>query len=151
MPQQFVPDDFIVPTELRTDEFLLVPLRLEHNEGDLAAWSSSSDHIHATPGFEGHPWPNDPMTLERNAEDVAGHVKDWGEREGFTYSVLSATSGAVIGCVYIYPPRRESFDAAVRSWVTASVAHLDQPLFASVTAWLKADWPFTRPEYAARP
>lgn len=46
------------------------------NKDDLAAWSSSVDHIGATPGFAGHPWPDEPMTAERNAEDLAEHVED---------------------------------------------------------------------------
>ena len=32
---------------------------------DYAAWTSSVDHILATPGYEGSPWPR-PMTLEEN-------------------------------------------------------------------------------------
>ena len=70
----FVEPDFEVPTAFESVEFTLVALRVEHTAADLDAWSSSVEHIHATPGFEGHPWPDEPMTFERNAEDLAGHV-----------------------------------------------------------------------------
>ena len=42
-----------------------------------------------TPGFAGHPWPDEPMTLERNAGDLPSHEKDFAQRRGFTYSVVS--------------------------------------------------------------
>jgi hypothetical protein len=71
--------------------------------------------------------------------------------------VLSADAGAVIGCVYIYPPRGEDpgrraggGHAAVRSWVRADQAALDPVLYHAVRAWLDRDWPFTSVEYAPR-
>ena len=103
----FVPAQFDPPPPPHGAGFALVPLRVEHNEGDLDAWSSSVDHIHATPGFAGHPWPDEPMTLERNAGDLAGHEEDFAQRRGFTYSVVSDTGDEVIGCVYIYPSAKD--------------------------------------------
>ena len=49
----FVPDDFDVPRELVADQFRLEPLGPQHNAGDYEAWTSSMDHIKATPGFAG--------------------------------------------------------------------------------------------------
>ena len=45
----FVPAEFVVPRILGTTEFRLEPFGPEHNDADYAAWSSSADHIHATP------------------------------------------------------------------------------------------------------
>jgi len=59
-------------------------------------------------------------------------------------------AGDVIGCVYIYPVPDEAVDARVLSWVRASEADLDAPLWRAVTAWLESAWPFERIEYAAR-
>jgi hypothetical protein len=56
----------------------------------------------------------------------------------------------VIGCVYIYPARDSDNDARVRSWVRASRADLDAPLWRAVRAWLASDWPFGSVEYAQR-
>jgi hypothetical protein len=85
---RFVPAHFAPPSPPRGAGFVLTPLRLAHNERDLEAWSSSVNHIHATAGFAGHPWPNEPMTLERNALDLQEHEDDFTHRRGFTYSVL---------------------------------------------------------------
>jgi hypothetical protein len=45
--------EFDVPAGLETDLFILEPLSVRHNEADHAAWTSSIDHIRATPGFAG--------------------------------------------------------------------------------------------------
>jgi hypothetical protein len=53
----FVPEDFEPPARLATERFELEPLAPEHNERDYEAWSSSIEHIRATPGFEDRNWP----------------------------------------------------------------------------------------------
>ena len=54
--EPFVPADFAVPDGLTTEEFRLEPLGPQHNARDYAAWSSSIEHILATPGFDSR-WP----------------------------------------------------------------------------------------------
>ena len=154
----FVPADFEPPLRLETPDFALEPLGPEHNERDYAAWSSSIDHIHATPGFDGRSWPHE-MTLGENLGDLEMHARDFAARRGFTYAVLERVGGDVIGCVYIYPvgapdadalsdPRRH--DASVRSWVRADRAHLDARLWEAVARWLRTEWPFELVRYAPR-
>ncbi len=145
-----VPEGFVVPTGLTTDAFVLEPLGEQHNAADLRAWTSSIDHIRATPGFAGSSWPARIYTLEENAADLRRHAKDFADRTGFTYTVLDADTRDVIGCVYIYPSKDPAYDADVRSWVTAERAELDAPLYEAVSAWLAAEWPFKRPAYATR-
>jgi len=150
-PQRpFVPAHFALPPPPRGPGFVLTPLRLAHNERDLDAWSSSVNHIHATAGFAGRPWPDEPMTLERNARDLHEHEEDFAQRRGFTYSVLSESGDEVLGCVYIYPSANNDVEAEVRSWVRANRATLDAPLYATVRAWLWAEWPFATFDYAPR-
>jgi hypothetical protein len=137
----FVPDDFEPPVELVCDAFVLEPLGPQHNEQDYDAWTSSIEHIRASPGFAGRSWPRE-LTLEENLRDLRGHADDFAARTGFTYTVLDPGTRTVIGCVYIYP-------SGVRSWVRASHAELDQPLRRAVSAWLAQDWPFERVDYAS--
>jgi hypothetical protein len=146
----FVPADFEPPRGLVTPDFVLEPLGPQHNDSDYVAWSSSTAHIRATPGFAGSSWPRE-MTLEENLSDLERHARDYESRSGFTYTVLDRAGGAVIGCVYIYPSKEgDAGDARVSSWVTAERAALDVPLWRAVSDWLHDDWPFRRPEYAAR-
>lgn len=148
----FVPEAFEVPAKLHADGFRLVPLGPRHNGADHAAWSSSMDHIRATPGFEGRGWPQ-PMSLDQNRADLERHAADFAARTGFTYTVLD-DAGTVIGCVYIYPPPdsgMDGTDAEVRSWVSTAHAARDRDLYHAVRDWLAKAWPFRSVRYAPRP
>jgi hypothetical protein len=151
--QLFVPADFTVPDGLTAGEFRLEPLGPQHNDADYAAWTASIGHIQATPGFAGRSWPH-PMSLAENLSDLQRHAEDFTARRGFTYTVLSAAAGEVIGCVYIYPLCSQGEaagpNAAVRSWVRADQAALDPVLYRTVRDWLDRDWPFRSIEYAPR-
>jgi hypothetical protein len=143
----FVPDDFQPPLGLVAEHFVLEPLGPEHNEDDHEAWSSSIEHIRATPGFPDGRWPR-PMTLEENRADLERHAGDFAARSGFTYTVLDPSSRGVIGCVYIYPDKDGAADAEVTSWVRATRAESDAPLRELVSRWLVEAWPFERVSYA---
>jgi hypothetical protein len=145
----FVPPGFVPPAPLSGDAFVLEPLGPEHNERDYAAWTSSMDHIQATPGFADGGWPHE-MTPAENLGDLERHARDFANRTGFTYTVRDAGDRDVIGCVYIYPLPDEP-GAKVRSWVRADHANLDGPLAAAIAAWLGRDWPFPRVAYLGRP
>jgi hypothetical protein len=147
-PNAFVPPEFVVPLRLETPQFVLEPLGPQHNDADYEAWSWSVEHIHGTPGWEESSWPH-AMTPAENRADLERHAADFEERTGFTYTVLSP-GGDVIGCVYIYPVEDESVDARVLSWVRASQAELDAPLWSAVDDWVASDWPFERVQYATR-
>jgi hypothetical protein len=108
----FIAEDVFIPDPPSGPGFRLTPLGTEHNEGDLDAWSSSVDHIHATAGFAGHPWPDEPMTLERNLGDLQGHVDDFAARRGFTYSVLSDPGSQVMAASTSIPRPRTAWTPA---------------------------------------
>jgi len=141
----FLPDGFEPPRGLETAEFRLEPLGPEHNERDLAAWSSSIEHIRASPGYPDGNWPR-PLSPEDNLADLERHASDFAARTGFTYTVLDAGDD-VVGCVYVYPGRDDVHDATVQSWVRVSRAELDPVLRAAVAEWLASSWPFRRPLY----
>jgi RimJ/RimL family protein N-acetyltransferase len=145
----FVPPEFSVPLSLETAEFRLEPLGPKHNEADYAAWSSSLEHIHATPGWELSSWP-DERTAADNLRDLERHADDFANRAGFTYTVVDRSSGDIVGCVYVYPDRNAEHDAHVQSWVRASRADLDAPLWRAVGGWLASEWPFESFVYAPR-
>jgi hypothetical protein len=152
----FVPEDFVVPEGLMAGDFRLTPLGPQHNGADYAAWTSSIEHIRATPGFGEGSWPRE-MSLDDNLCDLQRHARDFAARRGFTYTVLSTGTGEVIGCVYIYPPASQGPGdggrrprASIQSWVRAEHAALDQAVHDTVVAWLARDWPFDSIQYAPR-
>jgi hypothetical protein len=145
----FVPPDFEVPLGIEMSEFVLEPLGPQHSDQDFDAWTSSMQHIAATPGFPWGSWPRE-MTQDENRGDLERHAEDFCTRRGFTYTVLDPASRDVIGCVYIYPARDTEYDARALSWVRQSHAHLDTPLWQAVSEWLASDWPFANVQYAPR-
>ena len=146
--EAFVPADFDVPLELVTSEFRLEPLGPQHNEGDYAAWTSSMEHIAATPGFADWGWPH-PMPPEQNLADLRRHAEHFAQRTGFTYTVLASDDGSVVGCVYIYPSDVAGV-ADIHSWVRADRADLDVPVYDAVSVWMAGVWPFAAVKYASR-
>lgn len=144
----FVPADFVVPLRLETPAFRLEPLGSQHNDSDYDAWSSSIEHIRASPGWAESSWPRE-LTLDENRADLERHAEDFENRSGFTYTVLDPDED-VVGCVYIYPGAAVSQAARVSSWVRASRAELDEPLRRAVSDWLAVEWPFKEVQYAVR-
>jgi hypothetical protein len=144
----FVPDGFVPPAGLDEPAFRLRPLGVAYNASDYAAWTSSIEHIRATPGFGAEGWPR-PATLDENRRDLERHAADFTARRGFTFTVVAPDTDEVIGCVYIYPAE-DGPGASVASWVRERDADLDRPLNEAVSRWLRREWPFSRVVYAAR-
>lgn len=147
MTSSFVPPEFEVPLTLECEYFVLEPLAPQHNDRDFKAWNSSIEHIRNTPGFPNGRWPYE-MSLEENLNDMQRHNDDFVARRGFTYTVLDGDE--IIGCVYIYPAKKSTYDVEVSSWVTDSRAELDSVLWNTVSKWLVESWPFERVLYEPR-
>jgi RimJ/RimL family protein N-acetyltransferase len=147
----FVPADFEPPTSLVTEHFRLEPLGPQHNESDLAAWTSSIEHIRSTTGYPDGNWPPPQgMSPEGNLSDLTRHAADFSARQGFTFTVLDPGVDEVIGCVYLYPDPSEEHDVSVQSWVRADRAELDTVLADAVAAWIEVDWPWEHPNRYGR-
>jgi hypothetical protein len=147
-------DPAAVPPPPATERFVLAPLQPAHNERDHAAWMSSIEHIHATPGFAPGDWAGDgwpmPMSLDDNLADLEMHWGEFQRGEAFAYTVLEPTTDDVIGCVYVDPDVTDAADTMVRSWVRASHAHLDDDVATTVDRWLRASWPFATVRWPGR-
>ena len=148
-------NDFHAPTELRTDEFLLRPIRLADTALDYEAVMASKEYLRP---WEGTGWPADDFTVEANRADVAKLERwhDAGER--FTYTVLDPTGTGCLGCVYIVPTgaplfarkeiaaldsaRWSDYAVAVHFWVRMSrlADGLDRRLLDALGPWFAQEW-----------
>jgi len=146
---KFYPVDASVPAALRSDEFLLRPLRAADVELDYEAVMASQEALRRGSGGE---WPRPDFTLEENLADLQGHEADFHARRGFTYTVMDPSETRCLGCVYAYPPaddgdgRDRDYEAVVWFWVRPDrvADDLDRRLLAALVPWLRNDFAFTR-------
>ena len=99
-----MPDSFAVPLELVAEDFRPEPVGPRRHAGDCEAWTSSIDHVRATPGFQDTSgtapgfgagvWPDPGMTLEDNLADLRRHAEDFAQRSGLGQAVPELPAGA---------------------------------------------------------
>jgi hypothetical protein len=152
-------DNFHAPAELRTDAFLLRPIRAFDAELDYEAVMESKEYLRP---WEQSGWPADDFTVEANREDVAKLERWHADGERFTYTVLNPTGTQCLGCVYILPTsaplfakkqiaaldgaRWSAYEATVYFWVRTSrlADGLDRRLLDALGPWLEDDWHIER-------
>ena len=141
-----------VPASLRTEEFVLQPLRATDAERDYeAVMASQEDLRHRTGGR----WPRVGFTLAENLEDLEEHEADFLTWRGFTYTVLAPDEQRCIGCVYAYPYHagKEELEtpreAMVWFWLRPEcvAADLDQRLLDTLVPWFREAFDFDRVLY----
>ncbi len=149
----FYPSDARVPEVLRTDEFLLRPLKATDVALDYdAVISSRAELLRGSGGT----WPREGFTLEENLADLEQHEQEHRDRVAFTYSVMNPAETECLGCLYIGPLERllghdagsgeylSDSTAYVSFWVRQSrlADHLDRRLLQALIPWFHNEWAF---------
>lgn len=155
----FDSEDFHPPDGMRTDEFLLRPIRGTDVELDYEAVMESREYLRT---WEQSTWPEDDFTIEANRRDLDKLERLHGEGRSFTYTVMNPAETQCLGCVYIFPTdapflaRSEivavddgqwsGYEAAVYFWVRKSrlADELDRRLLDALRSWIERDWPIGR-------
>ena len=147
--RQFVPAEFVVPSELVTANFTLRMLSVGDVEKDFEAVTLSAARVRKVWPDSG--WPAG-LTLRQNLIDLGWHEKEFQNRTSFAYTMVAPDESEVLGCVYVYPTDKAAHDAEIFLWVRESeVANdLDEALFEVVQRWLASTWPFVNPAYPGR-
>lgn len=153
-----------VPETLKTNEFLVRPLRATDVELDYDAVISSRAELWLRSGGS---WPREGFTLEENLVDLVQHEREHLERSAFTFTVMNPLETECLGCIYIDPlasmlKRADGsadqlaevgeHEAWVTFWVRQSrlADKLDVHLLHQLLTWFKTEWAFTRVVFAAR-
>ena len=150
----FYPSDVSVPQVLRTDEFLLRPLRATDVQLDYDAVIISRAELLRSSGGT---WPREGFTLEEDLADLERHELEHHERVAFTYTVMNPAETECLGCLYINPLERllgrgtESGEylsdntAYVSFWVrsTRLADHLDRRVLTALIPWFLNEWAFS--------
>ena len=147
----FLPKDFIVPRLKETNRFRIRPLTIHDVVKDYEAVMSSRDHLWSIFG-ERWGWPPEDLSLEQDLIDLGWHQKEFQLRSSFNYAVMSLDEKKLLGCVYIDPPAKASFEAEVYLWARQSELEngLEEELFEVVKKWVDQEWPFKRVVYPGR-
>jgi hypothetical protein len=157
----FGPDHRTVPESLRTDEFLVRPLRETDAELDYEAVMESRIHLRRSSLSS---WPSDDFTIDQNRQDLAQHEKEHTERTAFTYTVMNPDEAVCLGCVYVTPLPAHLLqvgapddlveaaaweEAVAYFWVRASrlAGGLEGRLFRALRGWFEHNWAFQRVLY----
>ncbi|WP_156820761.1 hypothetical protein [Dasania marina] len=145
----FIPENFKIPSHLRTDQFRLEVLKESLTAIDYEAVMSSRSRLRSI-FFENDSWPKDDMSIQFNLDELVVHEQEFNAREAFAYAVFTQDKDRYIGCVYINPAKADGYDCEVYLWVRDTETYLDADLFNEVEKWLKAEWPFTHRAYPGR-
>ncbi len=142
---------FEPPLALDTSRFHLEPLAPRHVDVDYAALMGSRAHLRETLGWGD--WPRDDFTLDENRRDLERHWREFENREGYAYTVLSPDRSRCLGCVYIVKPPLRGKDAAMLAYWTIEpelANDLDRALAGALIDWLEREWPFERVAFPTR-
>ncbi|HBP50800.1 MAG: hypothetical protein US68_C0017G0017 [Candidatus Shapirobacteria bacterium GW2011_GWE1_38_10] len=149
MFKPFVPSDFEVPERLETDKFRLRMLKVTDVVKDYDAVMTSVDHLQGIFGPRSK-WPTKDLTFEQDLIDLGWHQKEYQTRSSFAYTVMDLDESRCLGCMYIFHPTKEEFDAEVYMWVRENARDLDILLYETVRKWILEKWPFKRVAYPGR-
>jgi hypothetical protein len=148
-----------VPEELRTDEFLLRPIRAADAQLDYEAVMESKDFLRL---WEQTSWPEDDFTEVANRADLEKLEQRRIDGESFIYTVMNLDETQCLGCVYIVPrgARQLSkteisaiddhlwsdYDVVVYFWIRKSrlADGLDLKLLSTLGPWIERDWHIDR-------
>lgn len=156
----FYPDDAFVPETLRTEEFLVRPLRTTDAELDYDAVITSRAELFLRSGGT---WPREGFTLEENVVDLTQHEREHQDRVAFTYTIMNPTETVCLGCLYVrsFEQELKSLNTSVENiadnrafatfWVRHSrlADHLDRRLLQALIFWFQTEWAFSQVVFLA--
>lgn len=149
--------DMRVPNSLRTESFVLRPIRAADARLDHEAVMESRQYLRL---WEQSGWPAEDFTIEENRKDLIKLEQRHSNQESFAYTVMNLTETQCLGCVYVFPIDANIFvrssisscdgfewsdnSAAVYFWIRKSklAEALDRQLLGVLCSWLKSAWNF---------
>jgi len=154
----FHPEEARVPDLLRTDDFLIRPLRTTDVEADYQAVVESREMLRV---WDQSDWPDDDFTRKDNRADLEEHEADHEAGTAFTFTVMDPREERCLGCIYIQALRPTlsalgadeaafsdigEHDAYVSFWVRASElgSDLERRLLNALLDWFEREWAFGR-------
>ncbi len=150
--QELVPTDFKVIESITFEKFKLRKLTVKDAVKDYNAIMSSIEHLKGNTFGPKSNWLKKELTLKQDSIDLKWHQDEFDSRSSFAYAVTDLTDSKIIGCVYIFKPKYQEYDATLYMWVTKEEFDkgLDEILYREIKNWIKKKWPFKNPAYPGR-
>jgi hypothetical protein len=143
-----VPADFVVPTRIEGDGLHLRMLSVHDVIKDFDAVMASADHLIGTMD-PASTWPLG-LTIEDNLIDLAWHHREFTIRHSFAYTVIAPDESLCLGCTYLYPSDKASFDAMAFYWARGGDPGLDARIGLAFRGSIAKDWPLQRVAFPGR-
>lgn len=146
-----VPGNFELPAKYEAGPFIIRP---------LIAHDVVSEHSKGPGGTDPHyglpiPSLDMPVNGTPSQDDLLG--LEYPQRRiplpnSFSYPVVDAETGKMIGCVYVNHSSDPSHDAEVTWWLRTGSAEngLYQTFSETVKEWVNEQWPFKNPDFNGR-
>ncbi len=141
--------EFTAPTLLARENYLLEVLAPKHNARDYEAWTSSRESLKGIFGPR-NDWPGEVSGLDHNLKDLENHLREFKEKEAYTYSILTLDEKKCIGCLYIRPTSIIEFSARVDFWFRDDSKKYEDEFYIWLQEWLKTYWKLENPCFPGR-
>jgi hypothetical protein len=150
MEYEFVPEGFIAPEQIETDDFIIRKLTVYEVEKDYKAVMSSKESLRQV-FSEDDDWPADDMTIDDNYNDLLRHQEEFENNEAFAYTVVTTDDSECIGCIYIRPFPYGVYDSKVYYWLVDDVVNdLDETMRSFLDKWIPDSFGLIKPVYPGR-
>ena len=144
-----LPENFIAPENCKVGDFYFSILEPSITEIDYKVVMSSRKRLRQIFKRD-DTWPAEDMTLDENTKDLVRHENEFKQKKAFAYSVYPLDKNDYIGCVYINPTKKKSYDCEVYLWVSDSSFHMDDVFFRQTKKWLNKVWGFRHIAFPGR-
>ncbi len=141
--------DVIPPVKVERESYILEVLAPKHNERDYYAWTSSIESLKDVFGPR-NGWPGEVTDLEHNLKDLKNHLREFEDKEAYTYSILSLDEEKCIGCLYIRPTPIKEYNARVDFWFSDDSKDYEEEFYTWLESWLKSFWKLDNPCFPGR-
>ena len=142
-------ENFIAPENCKVGDFYFSILEPSITEIDYKVVMSSRKRLRQIFKRD-DTWPAEDMTLDENTKDLVRHETEFKQKKAFAYSVYPLDKNDYIGCVYINPTKKKSYDCEVYLWVSDISFHMDDLLFRQTKKWLNEAWGFRHAAFPGR-
>jgi len=141
-----IPNNFIVPTYLKSKSFVFTPLTVSDIENDYLAVTDNIEHLKGTFDFLPN-WPDKNITKEENLSNLGWHQTEFAMKTSFAYKIQKLPAKQYIGCLYIFPSNTVEYEVDVYFWLIKSEAESYGKVGEILKAWITKDWPFTKVQF----